>query len=72
MAAIDGLFDRRAIYAWRLALAPMRLHSRLVVSGSTGGLSSRAVAVGSRGPRDALSEETQRYLFRLLDLIDES
>jgi len=48
----------------------MRLHPDLGVSGPLAVVVA-GLLVGSRGPRDALSDRTQRYLFGFWTLIDE-
>ncbi|SUZ33513.1 Na(+)/H(+) antiporter NhaP [Roseibaca ekhonensis] len=69
MRAIDD-YSIEVLISLALVVGTYAIASRLVVSGPLAVVVA-GLLVGSRGPRDALSEETQRYLFGFWTLIDE-
>ncbi|SFF25593.1 sodium/proton antiporter, CPA1 family [Sulfitobacter brevis] len=69
MRAIDD-YSIEVMISLALVVGTYAIASRLVVSGPLAVVVA-GLLVGSRGPRDALSEETQRYLFGFWTLIDE-
>lgn len=69
MRAIDD-YSIEVLISLALVVGTYAIASRLVVSGPLAVVVA-GLLVGSRGPRDALSDETQRYLFGFWTLIDE-
>jgi CPA1 family monovalent cation:H+ antiporter len=69
MRAIDD-YSIEVLISLALVVGTYAVASRLVVSGPLAVVVA-GLLVGSRGPRDALSDETQRYLFGFWTLIDE-
>jgi CPA1 family monovalent cation:H+ antiporter len=69
MRAIDD-YSIEVLISLALVVGTYAIASRLVVSGPLAVVVA-GLLVGSRGPRDALSEQTQRYLFGFWTLIDE-
>jgi CPA1 family monovalent cation:H+ antiporter len=69
MRAIDD-YSIEVLISLALVVGTYAIASRLVVSGPLAVVVA-GLLVGSRGPHDALSDETQRYLFGFWTLIDE-
>ncbi len=69
MRAIDD-YSIEVLISLALVVGTYAIASRLVVSGPLAVVVA-GLLVGSRGPRDALSDETQRYLFGFWTLIDQ-
>lgn len=69
MRAIDD-YSIEVLITLALVVGTYAIASRLAVSGPLAVVVA-GLLVGSRGPRDALSEQTQRYLFGFWKLIDE-
>ncbi|EAQ05512.1 cation:proton antiporter [Yoonia vestfoldensis] len=69
MRAIDD-YSIEVLISLALVVGTYAIASRLIVSGPLAVVVA-GLLVGSRGPRDALSEETQRYLFGFWTLVDE-
>jgi monovalent cation:H+ antiporter, CPA1 family len=69
MRAIDD-YPIEVLISLALAVGTYAIASRLQVSGPLAVVAA-GLLVGSRGPRDALSDQTQRYLFGFWTLIDE-
>lgn len=69
MRAIDD-YSIEVLISLALVVGTYAIASRLIVSGPLAVVIA-GLLVGSRGPRDALSEETQRYLFGFWTLVDE-
>jgi len=69
MRAIDD-YSIEVLMSLALVVGTYAIASRLVVSGPLAVVVA-GLLVGSRGPRDALSDQTQRYLFGFWTLIDE-
>jgi CPA1 family monovalent cation:H+ antiporter len=69
MRAIDD-YSIEVLISLALVVGTYAIASRLVVSGPLAVVVA-GLLVGSKGPHDALSDETQRYLFGFWTLIDE-
>ena len=69
MRAIDD-YSIEVLISLALVVGTYAIASRLGVSGPLAVVVA-GLLVGSRGPRDALSDQTQRYLFGFWTLIDE-
>jgi CPA1 family monovalent cation:H+ antiporter len=69
MRAIDD-YSIEVLISLALVVGTYAIATRLVVSGPLAVVVA-GLLVGSRAPRDALSEQTQRYLFGFWTLIDE-
>ena len=69
MRAIDD-YSIEVLISLALVAGTYAIASRLVISGPIAVVVA-GLLVGSRGPRDALSDQTQRYLFGFWTLIDE-
>ncbi len=69
MRAIDD-YSIEVLISLALVVGTYAIASRLVVSGPLAVVVA-GLLVGNRGPRDALSDQTQRYLFGFWTLIDE-
>jgi CPA1 family monovalent cation:H+ antiporter len=69
MRAIDD-YSIEVLISLALVVGTYAIASRLIVSGPLAVVVA-GLLVGSRGPHDALSDETQRYLFGFWTLIDE-
>ncbi len=69
MRAIDD-YSIEVLISLALVVGTYAIASRLVVSGPLAVVVA-GLLVGSRGPHDALSDETQQYLFGFWTLIDE-
>jgi CPA1 family monovalent cation:H+ antiporter len=69
MRVIDD-YSIEVLISLALVVGTYAIASRLVISGPLAVVVA-GLLVGSRGPHDALSDETQRYLFGFWTLIDE-
>ena len=69
MRAIDD-YSIEVLISLALVVGTYAIVSRLIVSGPLAVVVA-GLLVGSRGPHDALSDETQRYLFGFWTLVDE-
>jgi CPA1 family monovalent cation:H+ antiporter len=69
MRAIDD-YSIEVLISLALVVGTYAIASRLVISGPLAVVVA-GLLVGSRGPHDALSDETQQYLFGFWTLIDE-
>ena len=69
MRAVDD-YSIEVLISLALVMGTYAIASRLGVSGPLAVVVA-GLLVGSRGPRDALSDQTQRYLFGFWTLIDE-
>lgn len=69
MRAIDD-YSIEVLISIALVVGTYAIASRLTISGPIAVVVT-GLLVGSRGPRDALSDQTQRYLFGFWTLVDE-